>query len=71
MRIRLGQSLENAVELGRFQNLSPQTALIVVGIPVAGAVAGLAIFAVVLKSSESEHRADMIRAAGDALIRRR
>ena len=59
------------MELGFLQNLSPRTALIIVGVPVAGAVAGLTIFAVVLLRSESEHRADMIRAAGDSILLRR
>jgi len=59
------------VELGFLQNLSPWTALIIVGVPVAGAVAGLTIFAVVLLRSESEHRADMISAAGGAIRLRR
>ena len=53
------------MELAFINNLPPRTALVIVGVPVAGAVTGLAIFAVVLLASESEHRADMIRAAGE------
>ncbi|RQX02278.1 hypothetical protein DLJ59_15920 [Micromonospora inaquosa] len=71
MWLQLGESSENLVDFGFIQNLSPRTVLIIVGTPVAGVVAGMIIFAVVLLSSESEHRADMIRAAGGAFRPRR